>query len=292
MLNHEIICPNCGVSTKAFEFKGTRYICGVCKGWTVNLGAKLDDLEKNYGEEYFKGLNPSQNSDYVDYDLALASRLKNHKKKILWLKELMAFSDARILELGSATGDFLRLLEDEGVKALGIEISEHARSQALVQKVESFAPEVIFEESRKRNFSPNTLIAWDVWEHLENPGEYFSSLLKMFPEISLIVLTTVDAGSLVAKMRQENWRQFHPPTHINYPTKKSFELWSKDLGFKLTTYRYIGYCRPLFEYLKVFGIKTKKGKRINLVVDVFDIPFVAIKKIPPHDTPRSIEIGP
>jgi Zn-finger nucleic acid-binding protein len=278
MLNNEINCPNCGVSTKAFKRRGTRYICEICEGWTVNLGAKIEDLEKNYGKEYFKGLNPSQNSDYVDYDLALNSRLQNHKKKIRWLKELTNLTQARVLELGSATGDFLKLLKEEKIDGLGIEISEHARSQASSQGVKSYDPDSIIKACQNLGFVPNTLVAWDVWEHLENPADYFEGLLVAFPEINFIVLTTVDAGSIVARMRQENWRQFHPPTHINYPTRKSYEIWAESLGLDLTIYRYIGYSRPLFEYLKVFGIRTKKGKEINLTVDVLDIPFVVFKR--------------
>lgn len=273
MTNSVIPCPNCGVSTVQYKKVGTRYICSTCQGWTVNLGKKIIDLEKAYGEEYFKGLNPSQNSDYVDYDLAKVSRLKNHRKKFKRLQPLIDKLNPKVLELGSATGDYLKILQDHGIESMGIEISEHARKCAAEQGVQSFSPEGI-----ESGFQPNILIAWDVWEHLENPADYFEQLLLRYKDIATIALTTVDAGSIVAKLRQENWRQFHPPTHINYPTQKSFDIWAKSMNFQIVAYEYIGYSRPLFEYLKVFGIKTRFGKDLNLTVDVLDIPLVIMKR--------------
>ena len=72
---------------------------------------------------------------------------------------------------------------------------------------------------------PNLLVAWDVWEHLCAPASTLDALLREADPGVTVAITTVDAGSPVARIRGTRWRQFHPPTHLCYPTRRSLRLY-------------------------------------------------------------------
>ena len=103
------------------------------------------------------------------------------------------------------------------------------------------------------------------------------------PEINIVALTTVDSGALVPTIKSKGWRQFHPPTHLNYPTRKSFEKFFKSVGFKITISESFGYYRPLSDYLSVFFGRKQVSLlpllfKIPLYLNLFDIQMVVAER--------------
>lgn len=280
-------CNNCGTfCTFSVIYNDDRIIrCSECNGYQW-MGT-VSSLEGLYTRDYFNG------DEYVAYDksaeiyrLNLARKLQallrapffSNKSKTDYLKE-------RVFEVGSATGEFLKILREQKFnEILGSDISAFCREVAAEEGFALLNPLAVDCMDSIQKFNPTILCAWDVWEHLDNPCSYFSDLINSNSDMSVVALTTVDSGALVPRINGKRWRQFHPPTHLNYPTTKSFELFFKSVGFRITAAKSFGYYRPLADYLSVFAGRKRIANlkvlfKIPLYLNLFDIQLVVAERV-------------
>lgn len=277
------LCANCGTVASFFEKEKYPLVkfCNTCGAWLCNMDSELN-LTEIYSEKYFNG------EEYTNYQSSEKIHKKNFVRKIKMLKSagLLFDSNTRVLEIGCASGIFLDVLKAAGYKnIMGVEVSDYAReiAQKKGHKVYSpFDPEFAKIASA---FNPQLLCAWDVWEHLENPAQVFKDLIS-FGDSSLgVAVTTVDSGQFSPKLRGVKWRQFHPPSHLNYPTRKSFELFFETNKMKIVRHKSFGMYRPLADYIvaviKPFKKIIKPGSflySIPMYLNLFDIQIVVAKK--------------
>jgi SAM-dependent methyltransferase len=256
--------------------------CSLCHGFQFE--GPTGDLVNLYDENYYNG------SEYINYASASEVYRKNFVRKLdLILTHLgnQSLDSIRILEIGCANGEFLRVLADRGiVKSMGIETSNYSRKLAEARGFRVLDPGDPDLLKKIKDFNPTIVCAWDVWEHLPEPAIFFKKLVEAAPAVELLAVSTVDSGAFLPRLRGKNWRQFHPPTHLNYPTKTSFEIYSKNLGFDLVNSSAFGYFRPLADYLSVF-LSAKALNRANflfkipLYLNLGDILLVVAKRTKP-----------
>jgi len=255
------LCPLCG----AFQFVGP-----------------LGNVAELYTEHYYTG------GEYINYELAAPVYQRNFVRKLQILKSHtphLSFSEMRVLELGSALGNFMQVLRDAGVQhILGVETSEYARRRVVERGFQALDPFSADYAESVRKFAPNVICAWDVWEHLERPAEVFGALIEQNPSVEVVALSTVDSGALIPRLRGKKWRQFHPPTHLNYPTRASFKSYFPKVAFNDVNITSFGYHRPLAEYLAEFlPVRVLTGIpwlfRIPLYVNLYDIQLVVATRV-------------
>jgi hypothetical protein len=277
----ETKCRNCGHESKLSTHYNDEHILKCAECGAFQFVGPLGNLADLYTEEYYNG------AEYINYNLGAPVYRRNFVRKFDVVKKQvpeLASKDMRVLEIGSATGDFLQVLKDDGVEhMLGVEASEYSRRRAQERGfdvIDPFSPDYLAQVQR---FAPNVICAWDVWEHLEYPAAIFESLLTQNPTIKVVSLSTVDSGAIVPKIKGKKWRQFNPPTHLNYPTRKSFDLYFQRLGFGVVSNKAFGYYRPLADYLSLF-LKTETLNtlpwlfRIPLHLNLFDIQMVVAQR--------------
>ena len=135
----------------------------------------LGDLACLYTEDYYNG------AEYINYSLGAPVYRRNFVRKLKEIRKRipeLQYKDMRVLEIGSATGDFLQVLKDHGVNTmLGVEASEYSRERAQRKGFEILNPFTADYLARVHEFSPNVICAWDVWEHLEFPSDVFDTLI-------------------------------------------------------------------------------------------------------------------
>jgi hypothetical protein len=271
------MCHNCGSEAWDPVQSENHWICNICGGWSVDLDSKID-FASIYGQDYYTG------SEYLNYELSTSIRKLNFQKKIKKIKDLYPdFSKLRVLEIGSASGDFLQLLKNDGCSLhVGIEISDYTRNIARDNGLEVISPFDPNASEIIKALRPNLIVAWDVWEHLPTPTHIFDEYISYCDENLIIGITTVDSESFTAKTRQEKWRQFHPPSHIHYPSKRSLYQFFKLRQFSIIEQFYIGYYRPLAEYLYAIFPKIQLFKRskllfrIPLYINLYDIQCIFV----------------
>jgi SAM-dependent methyltransferase len=117
------------------------------------------------------------------------------------------------LDIGAATGTFVGLARAAGLDAEGIEQAavavEAARAQGLPvvrAAVEEFVP--------ARRYACVT--AFDVLEHLLDPGAFLARLRDWLAPGGRLVLTVPDVRSAAARLLGRRWYYYAPPVHVYY----------------------------------------------------------------------------
>jgi hypothetical protein len=60
-----------------------------------------------------------------------------------------------------------------------------------------------------------------------------------------LFLTTGDIGSLIARVKRERWRLFHPPTHLHYFSRSTIARLLATAGLQVVKTRYVGVRRSV-----------------------------------------------
>jgi Methyltransferase domain len=271
-----VSCENCGRSTQwepRFEPSASVRRCRACRGWSY-VGDVLDAPEALYDEGYFNG------REYAAYDIAGASHQSNFRRKLRLLGQngMAEVAPVRLVEIGCATGEFLAAARRQGIdEAIGVEVSGWCRHVAAGRGFDVLAADDPSLFRRLAEFRPNVIVAWDTWEHLRTPKSTLDEYLSIASPRVLVAMTTVDAGSAVARVRGRRWRQFHPPTHLHYPTRQSLVDYFGDRGFRIRYHRSFGYSRPLLEYVRALGLPAAARPGIlatPLYLNLFDIQMI------------------
>ena len=119
---------------------------------------------KIYSEDYFKGA--AGGFGYADYERDKQPMVNTFQK---YLDVIENFRPAKgtLVDVGAATGFFLRLAVDRGWKGIGIEPSAHAsamgRKKGLDVRTTTFQADSIPPESA------DVITLWDVIEHVPDP---------------------------------------------------------------------------------------------------------------------------
>lgn len=250
-------CENCGRAGESKlrpEYGHDVRECGNCHSLAVPVGEKFDP-EPLYSQDYFFG------GEYANYDLHERSNLKNFRAVLDRTFRVGALPEhARVLEIGAATGAFYRALVGHPHIAecsyLGVEVSEYARGVAHQSGIEMLAPQDAQLSARVSALKPNLVVALAVWEHVARPVEILDSVINLCGPDVTIIMSTVDSSAPLARWKGPKWHQYHPPTHLNYPTRAALRYFLEDRGFEVRHHGFIGSYRPLVEYTRALGVKT------------------------------------
>lgn len=269
-------CQSCGSHNPRWTPRYPKlslFTCTDCDSFTY-FSENTVNADELYSKEYFNG------GEYRDYVGHRAIHEINFQKKWDILKRYLP-QPVRLFEQGCAYGLFVEFAKKSGAeKVFGADISRDAIDYA--QK--NFGPHFeIASDQTKPPFSYNCLVAWDVWEHLEKPFNFFSTYVEGLEKGGIVAVTTVDSSSMVARLRGERWRQIHPPTHLHYPTKQGIKKAMEALGLEVVYHSYIGYRRALESYLAPFGldslVKKYDGIRnLPILLDLRDIQLIVARK--------------
>ena len=124
---------------------------------------------------------------------------------------------------------------------------------------------------------------WDVLEHLPEPFSFLKSHADRLSRQSVLALTTVDAGSLVAKFRGRRWRQIHPPTHLHYPTRKALQIAAANLYCEIVFQCNYAPFRALEVYLKAAGLAWVRLPNIlryfPMRLNLYDSQMIVMRKL-------------
>src|SRR5262249_34985764 len=142
--------------------------CTECRSLTYRKTAELN-LPSIYSDDYFHG------AEYEDYVGHRAVHERNFERRWTLMKPHLPESP-RLFEIGCAHGFFVDFARRQGgQEVFGIDISREAVAFARSR----FGPFFdVSSETIRPPFSFNCLVGWDVWEHLEQPFDWFSQLVR------------------------------------------------------------------------------------------------------------------
>ena len=227
-LTKDLNCRICGSN----EFKSVynkndfHYVsCHFCDVTRLFPYPTQKETEEFYGK-YFQIKN-AENPVYMsDESWKEFKRIKGLTMKELGIDQAQ-FKNKNILDIGCATGLFVRYAEEYEAKALGIDISagliEIARKNGLNCNCMS-----LFEIKEKFdiiNFS-------HVIEHVDNPIKYLEYIYSILNNDGSLIIETPCTG-LISETFGEDWRFYMPVEHIHLFSQKSLFRILNDKGFAI-----------------------------------------------------------
>jgi len=230
------ICIVCHNGKKGFRscWPGLKE-CNSCGYCMADMDVQNLNLREIYSDEYFSG------DEYVDY---LRDRPTFEKQFRARLHEMKRFQPSgNLLEIGCAYGFFLAVAQLD-YRAYGFDIAEgpvtYARGELGVDaRCEDFL-DVPLEPD-----SVDVVAMWDTIEHLPRPDLTIGKVGRVLKPGGFLFLTTGDIGSLIARVKREKWRLFHPPTHLHYFSRSTIARLLETAGLRVVKTRYVGVRRSV-----------------------------------------------
>jgi SAM-dependent methyltransferase len=225
-------CELCGYTGEMLPFYPKQRIvkCPVCQ--LIFFGEEIEP-ESLYAKEYFFG------GEYRDYLADRKILQRNSSQRIGQLRRLK--SSGRLLELGSAFGFFLELAQKHW-EVRGIDIApegtEYAhRTLGLNVMLADFL--TLSDELE----SYDIICMWDTVEHLPHPVRFIEKASRWLKPGGVLVMTTGDIESPLARFQKEGWRLIHPPTHLFYFSVTTLSQAVERAGLKVLGTSHVGYYR-------------------------------------------------
>jgi 2-polyprenyl-3-methyl-5-hydroxy-6-metoxy-1,4-benzoquinol methylase len=140
-------------------------------------------------------------------------------------------SRGRLLDIGSGLGSFLKVAQEDGWDAVGIEPQKsaalHCRSQLGATVHFGTIENCNFE---KESFDVVTL--WDVWEHVHDPLIFLDNCVSLLSPGGVLALSVPNTSGLPARIFKGQWR-YVMKTHLNYFTLSFVQRTTVDRGLPI-----------------------------------------------------------
>jgi 2-polyprenyl-3-methyl-5-hydroxy-6-metoxy-1,4-benzoquinol methylase len=273
-------CPACGGLT-AYEQvfaigDWTILRCAAC-----GLGrtdAPAFEPERYYTDDYFTG----QHADgYADYGGAEAVLRREFARTVAFIRTRR--DGGRLLEVGCAYGFFLQeakaYFDVSGIE-LAADAAAHARRAGL-----NVLTGVADEETLQHLGSFDVIVMLDVIEHLPDPHGMLRLLAGHLAPGGIVVVTTGDFGSLVARLAGPHWRLMTPPQHLWFFTGESLSRMARSAGLDCEHLDHPWKIVPLslvfFQLRRMLGLpqRTRPGAGgIGIPLNLFDAMRVVLRK--------------
>jgi 2-polyprenyl-3-methyl-5-hydroxy-6-metoxy-1,4-benzoquinol methylase len=204
------------------------------------------------------------NRDLKNLSLDEEHRLaqKNARMRLEMIRKYR--TSGRLLEVGCARGDFLRVAREQftvsGVEP-NAELAEEAATAAPVHRglIETFS-----------GSGYDVAASFHVIEHTDSPRRFLAAIAQRLSPGGLVVLETPNINSLPFRVLKSRWRQFIPE-HYFFFDEKTMRRLLEDAGFRVEEIRRIGkFASPalilnrLARYFRPLRVAEDIAARVNL----------------------------
>lgn len=232
-------CLVCGAARFAPHL-GDLLRCAACGFVTAALDAPIDPRAL-YGEAYFRG------DEYLDYAADEAFIKRTLRPRLAAVRAHVP--GGRLLEIGSAYGFFLDLARPH-FDVVGFEVSAAAARHARERLGLDVRTDDVTACPVETIGGPvDATVMLDVIEHLEHPDRVIARVAALSRPGALLLITTGDIGSWVARRRGRRWRLIHPPTHLHYFSRATLTRLLARHGFTVRDIRAVPVVRSVRQTL-------------------------------------------
>jgi SAM-dependent methyltransferase len=222
-----VLCETATEHEVLFEKWGYPILrCSGCQLTSTDIRRDFD-AASIYSQGYFCGARRDGYADYAGSEPVLRKEFRRMIERLHGYDR----SAKRLLEIGCAHGFFL-LEAQRYFECYGIEISDEAaklcQSRGLTVHCGTVESEFL-----KANSPFDAVVMLDVIEHLQNPAEVLKMLYASLSRRGLLMISTGDWASALARIMKKHWRLMTPPQHLFFFSRKTLiDLLSK-AGFRV-----------------------------------------------------------
>lgn len=233
----------------------------------------------------FSYLNPRINSDiifssyetnidnkHLEQDKWRIKTFKKSMKKILHLIDIKEIRNLSFLDIGSASGAFLKSIKDIGFNEEGYEPSKWMVNFGKKNYNVNINQGSIDTVKKQKKF--DFISFWDVLEHVTDLDQTLLKVKELSKKNTILIINVPDIDSISCKLMKKNW-PFYLNVHLYYFNKKSLQNILNKYDFS-----YIN-SFPHFQYLEL-GYILYRAKKIFPPVYLIEkiIKLIGIKHFP------------
>jgi SAM-dependent methyltransferase len=275
-------CPACDRTTgHVLRFRTNG--CDILQCRSCGLGrtdASGFDPAAYYTEDYFSGRHSDGYADYVGAEPVLR---REFARSVDFVRRYRG--NGRLLELGCAYGFFLkeaaRHFEVAGIE-FSAQAADHGRRAGL-----SILSGSANETTLRQIGHVDVIVLFDVIEHLPEPRETLALCCQHLNPGGIIVITTGDFGSVVARLTGVRWRLMTPPQHLWFFTQESVRRLSASLGLSMVhldhPWKTVPASLIAFQLRRMLGLRgaaAATASRVGVPVNLFDAMRIVLRKAP------------
>ena len=188
--------------------------CHSCGSLTVDPMPSEAERKAFYAEAYFSG--NAEGGGYASYNADKIATRSTYEKMLDLLEPYRA-PGAKMIDIGAASGMFVKWAQERGWDAIGQDISSAAAQMASENGV--VVQTIPVEQIPVSTYAAVT--ALDVIEHVDQPRQFLRSLLNGLVPGGVILINTPDAESVLGRVLRHRWHAVCPPEHVVLFSKKS-----------------------------------------------------------------------
>lgn len=218
-------CPACAGSSKPLRIAvvtDRSYVVHRCRSCALAFTSPrptADELATFYGSEYFrKSEDGGTQFGYADYEgesWAGVNARRTWEELPGWVPEVALWKAGRLLDVGSATGEFPASAARDGWDAVACEIGTEARAAAAAKGLSTVST---IDEATG---SFHLITMFHVLEHVIDPVATLQAARSLIEPNGRLVIELPNWNSAGRVVRRDRWAQLRPPEHINFFTAAS-----------------------------------------------------------------------
>jgi SAM-dependent methyltransferase len=273
-------CPACGQVTE-HRFCYRRNACDIWRCARCGIGrAETAGFEPAayYTGDYFSG---AHSDGYADYLAAEPVLRREFARSAALLRRYCPAG--RLLDVGCAYGFFLQEAAPY-YEVSGIELAEAAAEYCRGRGLRVLSG-VADEGNLARIGAVDVITLFDVIEHLPQPHDTLALCCRYLRPGGVILMTTGDFASLLARLAGSQWRLMTPPQHLWFFTPQSLRQIAASLGLAFERCDHPGKVVPLslilFQLSRMLGLRGPTigaASRIGIPINLFDAMRVVLRK--------------
>lgn len=250
-------CPVCHSARfkKTFTNKWKKSSFIICK----NCNLIFQNPQENLAQTMAR-----YDQDYFDYEVANQENFFNLIK--LTLDDFSIIdtlpTGASVLEVGSATGLFLRYMNSRGFNTTGVEVCK----QSVDYGRKAYGVNLIHGRLEEQQFNTggfDFIHFSHLIEHLNNPVEFLTEIYRILKPGGYTMITTPNSSGVFAKYYRESWRCI-VDDHLFIFNTTNLHMLLERLGFTVTAYKTWGGIPAGTVFKSVKKIVDRFVKKYNL----------------------------
>ena len=253
-----LLCDNKGLKSTGIYtdhfLSGEQFTILKCEECELLMTHPMPELSKLSGyyasENYISHSN--KRSDLFGMVYQMVRRFTHGRK----YKLLTRFSSGQtILDIGCATGEFLKFCAAKGMTPTGIEPSEKARKIAESIHNLKVGDEHAIKELQSSSFDIITM--WHVLEHVPDMNMRMGDIHRLLKDNGVAFIALPNHASHDAAYYKAFWAAWDVPRHLYHFNRKSFQSLATKHGFRVIS------IQPMvFDsyYVSLLSEKYKNGK--------------------------------
>lgn len=205
--------------------------CPSCGFVQVAREPSLAELDEIYSKNYFDPVKYKKN-DSLEREI---------KRRLNLMERANIPKNAKVLEIGCATGFFLERIKSE----YDVHATDYSKSD--IEQLKTQFPELAMKlHSGRIEDLPypegffDAILMWDVLEHIWDVKELSKKLKLWLKPGGVLLLSSPDISGPVPRMMKKRWAFMTPPEHLSFFSRRSLLELFKPLGFELMYYRSLG----------------------------------------------------